>query len=157
MKQFSIALLILLPFSIASGQKISRQSDRPEQQVQEIDSRIREGVRMKNEAILRYSIADNFLLTDDRGRTVTKSEFISQIIKSSGEEIPTAVDEMRVRVYANVSVLTYRRRVTRSVIIGDFSGQWRETHVFVKRQGRWRLVSSQQTLIARRQSSETSL
>ena len=145
----SAVLLVFVAFAAASGQKGARQSGGVEHEVMQVERRIREAVRLKDAVALEVNIADEFLLTDDSGGVLSKAQFINRIRTSGGEEVSTEIDNVRVLVYGGVAVLTCRRSIVDSTIIGDFSGQWREISVFVKHQGRWRLASSQETLIRR--------
>jgi hypothetical protein len=142
----------LLIFVAASGRQGARQSGGVEQLVLQAEARIAEAVRLKDLATLQASLADEFLLTVDTGAVLSKAQFIDGIRKSGGGDVPdeevlTEADEVRVHVYGGVAVLSCRRSIVDSLIIGEFSGQWRETSVFVNRQGRWLLASSQRTLI----------
>ncbi len=146
----SLVLLALLSLSFASSWVTAQQSGSAGREVKEVDGRIRQAIRLRSVSVLEANIAGELLLTDSSGMTLNKAQFINRIKTSDGEEVPTEIDDVHVRVYGGVAVLTCRISVVDSTIIGDFSGQWRETSVYVKRQRHWQLVSSQETLIRRR-------
>ena len=146
----SLMLLVIVSICFASGPVGAQKSGNAEQEVKVVDRQIREAIRIRNVPALEANLADDLFLTDSYGVTLNRVQFINRIKTSDGEEVPTELDDVRVRVYGGVAVLTCRRSVVDSTIIGDFSGQWRETSVFVRRQGRWRLASSQETLLRRR-------
>lgn len=74
--------------------------------------------------------------------SITSGDFTAQAIN---------VDDMKVRTYGNVAVITGR-----SVLKGakykkdDISGEYRFTDVWVKSGGAWKIVSSQGTAVAKK-------
>ena len=58
-------------------------------------------------------------------------------------------NEMKVRTYDNVAVITGRSTIKATVNGQDASGEYRFTDVWVKRGDRWQAVASQVTRIAK--------
>jgi hypothetical protein len=144
-----LALLVLINLPFATGRVAARQSGGSGSEVKEVYTRIREAIRVRDTKVLETNIADDYLLTDSSGAVLSKAQFIDRIRTVDGEEVHTEVDDVRVRLYGGVAVITSRISVVDSTITDNFSGQWRETGVYVKRQGRWSLTSSQETPIRR--------
>jgi ketosteroid isomerase-like protein len=113
------------------------------------NSAIRAAIESKDKTKLQAQLVDDFSHIGRLGLAVDKSQFIDGIMAPDTAEIPSRVDDLQVRIYGNVAVLTCRVTIVNSTIIGDFSGRLRETNVFVKQRGRWRLASSQETEIHR--------
>jgi ketosteroid isomerase-like protein len=128
----------------------AKQLTSDEQEVLRVNKRMLEAIQRKDADTLGRILADDFVVTDWSGEVLSKTQFIKRITGSDGEEVPVRVEDVNLRTYGYVALLTCRLRLTDSLIIGDFTGHWRETDVFVKREGRWILVSSQQTPIVRR-------
>jgi ketosteroid isomerase-like protein len=57
-------------------------------------------------------------------------------------------EDMKVQVYRDTAVVTYRSTDKGNYKGNDISGRYRWTDVFVKRNGRWQVVSTQGTRIA---------
>ena len=53
------------------------------------------------------------------------------------------VDDLRVRLFDNVAVMTGHARVKASVDNEDYSGSYRGTGIFIKRRGSWEVVGVQ--------------
>jgi len=82
------------------------------------------------------------------GKVENKSQFIEPI-KSERRNYPSlSRDDVAVRVYGDLAVLT--ARASRTVLSGGKSGtdRVRALDVYAKRNGRWQLVSLQTTRIA---------
>jgi ketosteroid isomerase-like protein len=61
-------------------------------------------------------------------------------------EIPI---EMKVRIYGGTAVITGRSTMKAKMKGQDVSGEYRFTHVWIKRSNRWQVVASQVTRIAK--------
>jgi ketosteroid isomerase-like protein len=56
------------------------------------------------------------------------------------------ITDMKVRVYGNTAIVTARAEVKGNDLGEDFSGPYRFTRVWVRRNGRWQAVSYQATV-----------
>ena len=63
------------------------------------------------------------------------------------EHLTTAADDMKVRVYGDVAIVTGRQTL-QGTAKGYVSGPRRFTDIFVKRNGRWQCAGGQSTLVA---------
>jgi ketosteroid isomerase-like protein len=91
--------------------------------------------------------ADDFIQIDADGRMSDKETTLRRMQSSSAQLLSNPVDEMVVRVYADTAIVTARAR-PKGVLNGkEFSRVLRYTRVYVKRDGRWRIVLFQQTSI----------
>jgi ketosteroid isomerase-like protein len=94
-------------------------------------------------------LADNWININPDGSVTTKARLM-ELLKSSPFKIMSIeTDEVMVRVYGDAAVVTGRSTSKRA---GQTAGetvtrQVRFTRVYAKRQGRWQVVSAQNTLI----------
>lgn len=92
--------------------------------------------------------ADEYLSIDPAGATFTKAQDIDNV-KSGNFKLATfKLDEMKVRVHGEVGVVTGRNTIKATYMGKDISGAYRFTDTFVKRAGRWQVLTTQGTAVA---------
>jgi ketosteroid isomerase-like protein len=103
----------------------------------------------RNVAFLERLYAKEFWITSMQGSVVTRSEDIG--VFASGDMRPEIVadDDMKVTVYDGFAVVTGREHVkgTYKGMAGDF--QLRFTNVYVRRDGRWQMITHHSTPIGK--------
>ncbi len=114
------------------------------------DERIQAQIHADAAALDRIYAAD-FIGVGPSGRVRTKPQVISDFTSGDLKFQSITTDDVQVRVYENTAVETGR-----STMIGQDKGQTvprdtRFTRVWVKQQGRWRLVANHYSAEARRQ------
>lgn len=93
--------------------------------------------------------ADDVIYTSASGQVFTKAQYPERFRSGARKFDSFAHDDIRVRLYGNMAVLTGR---STSVLHdgGKLSaGPRRFTHIYVKQDGRWRLVAHQVTDVAK--------
>ncbi|MGA2946184.1 MAG: nuclear transport factor 2 family protein [Candidatus Sulfotelmatobacter sp.] len=109
--------------------------------------------RQSKEASLRRdfdfslrTLADDYVAITPLGQVTTKAETISA--RRSGQLRYEAINitDMVVRVYGDTAVVTARADVKGHQLGEDFSGPYRYTRVWVRRNGQWQTVSYQATV-----------
>jgi hypothetical protein len=144
-KTFVIALLVLTAASNAPAQKRSapRASKRSvDQVIREVDhERIQAQIDADAVALDRI-YAPDFIGIGPSGTVRTKAQVIADFASGDLKFQSIATDDVQVRIYGNTVVETGR-----STMIGQDKGKAvprdnRFTRVWVKQQGRWRLVSN---------------
>jgi hypothetical protein len=102
-------------------------------------------LRRDSEFSLRMLAADYVAITP-LGQVTTKDETISA--RRSGQLRYEAMNitDMVVRVYGDTAVVTARAEVKGHQLGEDFSGPYRYTRVWVRRNGQWQVVSYQATV-----------
>ena len=140
-----IAVLALTATSIASGQKQSAsrgQGSSVEQAIKQLDNeRIQAQIGADAVALDRI-YADDFIGVGPSGTVRTKPQVIWDFTSGSLKFQSITTDEVQVRGYENTAVETGL-----STMVGQDKGQTvprdaRFTRVWVKQQGRWRLVAN---------------
>ncbi len=109
--------------------------------------------RLTKEAILHRdadfsvkTLADDYVAITPLGQITTKQDAISA--RRSGELRYEFVNvtEMVVRLYGDTAVVTARADVKGNQLGEDFSGPYRYTRIWVRRNGHWQTVSYQATV-----------
>jgi uncharacterized protein (TIGR02246 family) len=140
---FVIAILALTPTCIVLGQDTSRdQRSSVEQAIEQLDNeRIRAQIGADAVALDRI-YADDFIGVGPSGIVRTKAQVISDFTSGDLKFQSIVTDEVQVRVYENTAVETGL-----STMSGQDKGKavprdTRFTRVWVKQEGRWRLVAN---------------
>lgn len=135
---------LLLPFVLATA--ISAQT-KIEQELIALEHQIGAAVVQQDIAFLERVWADDFTYGGVRGELRTKAEVLSDI-KSGGLKFELLkFDDLHVRVYGSTAVVNGRATTKGQGPLGEISGQYRYTRVYVKRRGQWRLIAFQGTPI----------
>ena len=140
-----IAVLALTLTSIALGQEQSASRDQRssvEQAIRQLDNeRIQAQIGADAEALNRI-YADDFIGVGPSGTVRTKTQVISDFTSGDLKFQSITTEQVQVRVYENTAVETGL-----STMVGQDKGKavprdTRFTRVWVKQQGRWRLVAN---------------
>ena len=140
-----IAVLVLTAASIALGQKQSARRDQRrsvEQVIRQLDhERIQAQIHADRVALDRI-YADDFIGIGPSGTVRTKPQVLADFTSHDLKFQSITTDDVRIRVYGNTAVETGR-----STMNGQDRGKAvprdnRFTRVWVKQQGRWRLVAN---------------
>jgi ketosteroid isomerase-like protein len=142
---FSIAVVALSAAAIASGQQQSASRDPKavvEQVIRKLDNERIQAQIHADAAALERIYADDFIGVGPSGTVRTKPQVISDFTSGDLRFQSITTEDVRVRVYGNAAVETGR-----STMDGQDKGKTvprdtRFTRVWVKQQGRWRLVAN---------------
>jgi ketosteroid isomerase-like protein len=99
----------------------------------------------RDPAALNRILAEDWIGIDFEGRVQNKQQALQGIRSGSGSLESTVLRNMKVRVYGNTAVVTGTDTEKGEYHGKDSSGRYVWTDVFVRRNGRWRAVSSQST------------
>ena len=140
-----IAILVLTMAPMGEGQEQSARGSHQtsvEEVIRKLDNeRIQAQIHADALALDRI-YADDFIGVGPSGRVRTKPEVISDFTSGDLKFQSVTTDEVQVRVYENTAVETGL-----STMVGQDKGKavprdTRFTRVWVKQQGRWRLVAN---------------
>jgi ketosteroid isomerase-like protein len=127
---FFAAVFVLAAFSFANGQaknpaveKLLIQMDKDWTAAE---------LRGDKDAVSKY-IADDYIGTLTDGTVQNKTQYMAAVAASTDKDV---ADDYNVRVFGNVAIMTHRGTVT-----GTDNLQYRSTHVWMKRGGKWLLVA----------------
>jgi ketosteroid isomerase-like protein len=118
-----------------------------EQQLINVERQWKQAVVDRDPVALGQFYADEYISTDSEGLVFTRSQDIE--IDTAGPSRLTAFtfDDLRVRVYGEVAVVTGRIDTTGMLAGAPSQGRSRFTDVFVKRDGRWLCVATHTTAV----------
>ena len=92
------------------------------------------------------TLADDYVAISPLGQVTTKQDSVSARKSGKLRYDTINVSDMVVRVYGDTAVVTARADVKGHQLGEDFSGPYRYTRVWVRRDGRWQTVSYQATV-----------
>jgi len=141
----AIAVVAFSAAAIASGQEqaaIGDQRSIVEQVIRKLDNERIQAQIHADAAALKRIYADDFIGVGPSGTVRTKPQVISDFTSGDLRFQSITTEDVRVRVYGNASVETGR-----STMDGQDKGRavphdTRFTRVWIKQQGRWRLVAN---------------
>ena len=95
-------------------------------------------------------LADELMMTTGRtGKLTTKADEIAALRPSAPAGGSEKVDDLKVQIYGNVGVTTFRIDTTGTDDSGAYHRRARYTEVWVHRDDRWQLVASHSSLLPR--------
>lgn len=78
-------------------------------------------------------VADDYLGTTQRGETENKTQYLASLAPNADM---VKADDYNIRVFGNTAIMTHRATVE-----GVRNIQFRSTHVWMKRKGKWLIVA----------------
>ncbi len=155
---FVMATMILaaLPIVASSQTKTRRprRNVRPglslEQTLKKMEGELFEAFKQRDRAALDRLMTPDYMATNQDGSTSNKAETL-EAFKNDAVSIESfETEDVLVRPLGNTAIITGHSRWKGRRGGQEASGQFRHTGVWVKRQGRWQIVSWQETAIKER-------
>lgn len=78
-------------------------------------------------------VADDYSGTTQRGEIENKAKYLASVVPNADM---VRADDYKVRIFGNTAIMTHR-----STVQGDRNIQFRSTHVWMKRKGKWQIVA----------------
>ncbi|APV48723.1 hypothetical protein BWI17_02910 [Betaproteobacteria bacterium GR16-43] len=97
----------------------------------------------KDRAAIESNMAEDFRQIDGAGNVETKKSFVDDLVSPQLTIDPYKVEEFDVRLYGDTALLSGRTRMTGKYDGKPFASHYRYIDIYVKRDGRWRIVSVQ--------------
>ena len=144
MKKLFIAITLMMLFgSLAYGQKKMT----VEQTLMKMEQEMTDAVVKGDISVFDKYAADNVTFTDPGGMLTDKAQTMA-LFKGGDLKLESSkIDGMKVRMFGNTAIVTYRSTDKGTFKGRDISGQYRWIDVFVKMGGKWKMVASQGTPI----------
>ena len=101
----------------------------------------------KDRATMERLMADDYLYTHSNGTVANKAQDIAETISPDSKWTAVKSDDLKVRVYGDVAVITGLGTLTGSAK-GYQPGPRRFTDLWVRRNGRWQSIGGQSTLVS---------
>ncbi len=130
----------------AESRKTVAETETPEQVLQDLKKMqvsLVAAVQRKDTDALAQLWADEYIGTAPNGRVVTRNDLMSAVKGGAINLEALDIDDLRIRLFGDVAVLTGHAQVKATVNGEDYSGSYRGTGVYVKRDGRWQAVGVQ--------------
>jgi len=146
-RQLSLLLLLVSSVSAVGHEQTDKQNRaEAEEQVRGVEDRMTQAIVNKDIATLDRIFADGILYINGNGEILDKTKVLSDYRLGANTLVKLKHDNIRVRVYSNMAVLTGRSNST-----VDYKGvatiPRRFTNIFLWIDGRWQIVSHQVTNI----------
>ncbi len=97
----------------------------------------------KDEAAIAANMADDFRQIDHEGKVTNKATFLKGIVSPKLRIDPYPVDELEVRLYGEVALVSGRTRMTGAYDGHAFTAHYRYIDVYAREKGKWQVVSVQ--------------
>ncbi len=144
-----LSVLCLTPSLFAArpqGNTSSLHEDETIRQILDLERQAKEASLRRDAAFPERALADDYIAITPLGEIVTKADAVSARRRNQVRYDAIEVSEMVVRVYGSTAVVTARAEVRGTDLGEDFSGPYRYTRVWVRRNGHWQTVSYQATV-----------
>lgn len=146
MKKVLVVCFVAILASSALAQK-SAEASKAEGILLAMEKTWTDALEKKDLNAVGLILADEYMIIDDEGLVRDKTATLSRL-KSSDNSISTAVvDELKVRIYGNVAVVTGRQTEKSTEKGKNTSGSYRYTDVWVNRGKGWQVVNTHESKV----------
>ena len=115
-------------------------------QILELERQAKEASIHRDVAFAERTLSEDYIGIGPLGQVTTKADTVAARKRSQLRYDAIETSEMVVRVYGRTAVVTGRAEVKGTDLGEDFSGPYRFTRVWVKREGHWEAVNYQVTV-----------
>jgi hypothetical protein len=146
-----VILVSLTAFCFASGQSPKRsgtQSGEVEEILRGIEQEIVNSLLKRDPSANQRYLSDDVILTTPEGVVNDKKQTIADVISSDLKLLSSRISDMKVRLYGDTAILTYRTTDSGTYRGNKIDGQHRWTETFVRRNGNWQIVASHGSRVA---------
>ncbi len=119
-----------------------------EQTLRQIEREWGEAIKTKDKVWFERTFADEYTAINSRGKMFNKTEDMADVLSNTDTITSDELSDMKVRVYGDTAVVTGRLHLVGKDKNGNFDRNYIFTDTFVKRDGRWQVISTQATLVA---------
>ena len=110
--------------------------------IDQLEEQWRSAILNRNAAAADALLSDDFMAITANGMLQTKEETIANLRSGAVRFNSIDISDRKVRFYGSTAIVTSRAQVSGTGPNGDFSGNYRYTHVYVRdATGKWRIVS----------------
>jgi Lipocalin-like domain/Domain of unknown function (DUF4440) len=144
-------LLSIIASSLTFGQELAKgdPAHAAGEEVRRLQDALIEAYIHRDVIAMDRILADEYtFINDDAGGVANKNQILDSFNSGGDRQIISYKrEDDNVRVYGDVAVLTYRYQSKETYKGQDNSGDYRVTRIFVKRDGRWQILSGQETRV----------
>jgi ketosteroid isomerase-like protein len=142
-----VLTVIVASATLALSQMSGKDTSADEARIRTLNEESGEAQVKRDIAALDRMLADDFILTRANGVVANKAENLADVQSGDRSFASYTSDDVRVRLYGDAAVVTGRVTSTGTYKGQDFSGRFRYTKMFIKRDGQWRIVAWHATLM----------
>ena len=124
------AVLILAIMSFASAQY---KKESVEDQLIQLDKAWTSAELKGDKKAAGNLVADDYVGTTQRGEIENKTQYLAGVVPNADM---VKSDDYKVTIYGNTAIMTHRATVS-----GVRNMQFRSTHIWMKRKGKWQIVA----------------
>ncbi|MEJ5999899.1 nuclear transport factor 2 family protein [Paucibacter soli] len=107
-----------------------------------------EAIVRQDRAAIEANMAEDFRQIDADAEIETKTSFVDGLMSPKLHIQPYQVEDFEIRLYGDTALLSGRTRMQGSYDGKPFASHYRYIDVYVRRGGRWQIVSVQITRVA---------
>jgi ketosteroid isomerase-like protein len=115
-------------------------------QILNLERQSKDAALNRDASFVERVLADDYLAIGPLGQVITKSDTITARKNAQLHYDSIDLTDVVVRLYGNTAIVTGRADVKGKDLGEDFSGPYRFTRVWVKRNGQWLTASYQATV-----------
>jgi ketosteroid isomerase-like protein len=138
-----LAVLVLL----AAGLAQAKSSTDPAEEIRALENARNEAIVHGNAPALERMTSDDYTFITLRGELRSKAEIVKGFADGTFKYESREISDLNIRVYGNTAVVTGRSTQKGTENQKDYSGSYRFTRVYIKKDGRWQTVALQATRI----------
>jgi hypothetical protein len=144
-----VLLFILLVPALHHAQTASNSvtplnDSQTEQELKKIVQELLDAIAPGNKAVWDRYLADNCIITDEEGNTLTKTQLLEQLRPlPSGYTGTIRIADAQVRSYGNIAIIIYRAIEHEEIFGQKIVAEYRATDTYLKRSDQWQMIASQ--------------
>ena len=139
-------LALVLWHAIAFGGSLA---DTTKEEIRVLENTRNEAIVRGDAATLERMTSDDYTFITLRGELRTKAEIVKGFSSGAFKYASREISDLNIRVYGDTAVVTGRSTQKGTENGKDYSGDYRFTRVYVKRNRQWLTVALQATVVER--------
>lgn len=139
----ALALLPVVLSACARDRQTVANTQNPgevEQELRQLQRQLLAAIQRRDRETLSRIWADEYLGTAPDGRVVNKTDLLSAVEGGAITLESLEFNDLHTRLFDNIAVLTGHATVRANVSGADYSGSYRGTGIYIKRNGRWEII-----------------
>ncbi|HQR06327.1 MAG TPA: nuclear transport factor 2 family protein [Gemmatales bacterium] len=146
MKHLLVAALFLL-FQTSATQADTKQAGGDEGYLKKFIEDFQAAVVKEDMPYLEKTLHPDYVHTRPNGNTLSRAQFLDSIKSKRLDYEKLTTDEVKVRLYGEMALVTGHSGVDILEAKGERKGETRWTRVFLKKDGQWKLLAFQATMV----------
>ena len=140
------AAVLLSALALLLANPAGAQNAAAEKEVAQLFNTLNDANIKKDRPTIERLTADDFIYIHSNGSVTNRAQEIAETMGAGTTWTNSKIDDLRVRVYGDVAIVTGLNTLTGSAK-GYVTGGRRFTDVWVRRNGQWKTVGGQSTVV----------